>query len=75
VDISGLNIFDITFRLFIGYSKKYSCKNEAKVYDILYQTSITTIDQIGSDYSFGILTKCNQFGNITGGDTAVTQRV
>jgi hypothetical protein len=28
-------------------------------HDFVNRTSITTIDQIGSDYSFGILTKCN----------------
>jgi hypothetical protein len=28
-------------------------------HDFINRTSITTIDQIGSDYSFGILTKCN----------------
>jgi hypothetical protein len=27
--------------------------------DFVNRTSIMTIDQIGSDYSFGILTKCN----------------
>src|SRR5688572_30706049 len=28
-------------------------------HDFVNRTSITTVDQIGSDYSFGILTKCN----------------
>ena len=27
--------------------------------DFVNRTSVTTIDQIGSDYSFGILSKCN----------------